>query len=459
MSYIDYDKILEDIKPSQREQKRLESLSNNLMHIINELIQEKGLNAHPMLVGSLAKGTWLKGKGDIDILIIFPLETSLEKLKEWGLLLGRECIKRVGGQAEEKYASHPYITGHIEKYDVDFVPCYAIQDSSQLKSAVDRTILHTEYIKKNLKTSQKDQVILLKKFMESVNTYGSESKVGGFAGYLCELLILYYDSFLNVLEAAANEWHPGFGIDLQGHGTISSFNEPLVVVDPVDANRNVAASLSMQKLSEFIVASQNYLHNPSEKYFQPPAIETSPLELETIFNERGTKTFILKFKSPSIPSDALYPQIRKTEKSIVKILVNADFQVLGSGSWTDLEEVFILLEMLIWKLPPLRKHKGPTVWNKNHGQRFRKKHEAAWVEEENWMALRRREHSHAESLIQKVCTSTGINNMKVGKHLKKEILRNYNLQEVQKIIRIYGKKEEFLHFLHGYLHKNEFLER
>ncbi len=86
----------------------------------------------------------------------------------------------MNGTSEERYASHPYVTGYIDGYYVDFVPCYDISNSKQLKSAVDRTLLHTKYIRANLTQKQADEVILLKKFMKSVGTYGSEFKVGDF---------------------------------------------------------------------------------------------------------------------------------------------------------------------------------------------------------------------------------------------------------------------------------------
>ncbi len=44
--------------------------------------------------------------------------------------------------------------------------------------------------------------------------------------------------------------------------TANLFTEPLIVVDPVDPHRNVAAALSLQTLSEFVVASRNYLEKP-----------------------------------------------------------------------------------------------------------------------------------------------------------------------------------------------------
>lgn len=65
-----------------------------------------------------------------------------------------------------------------------------------------------------------------------VGTYGSEFKVGGFSGYLCELLIINYGSFLEVLRNVWTDWKPGYQIDLMEYGTSNLFDDPLIVVDP-----------------------------------------------------------------------------------------------------------------------------------------------------------------------------------------------------------------------------------
>ena len=54
----------------------------------------------------------------------------------------------------------------------------------------------------------------------------------------------------------------------------------MVAVDPVDKNRNVAAALTLQKMSEFIVAAGNFLENPSEEYFRLKNIETDMKSLK-----------------------------------------------------------------------------------------------------------------------------------------------------------------------------------
>ena len=457
---IDLEPILKQIEPSKEEKIKVNDLSRQLIKILNQMAHEKGIKAEAVLLGSVAKGTWLAGKGDIDIFIKFPISTSLEELKTQGLKLGNKCIEIVEGDAEERYASHPYVTGNLKGYQVDFVPCYDINSSHELKSAVDRTLLHTSYIIKNLLPSHNKEVLLLKRFMEMVGTYGSEFKVGGFSGYLSELLVLQYKSFQEVLIAAATEWKPGYKIDLEGYGTTDLFEDPLVVVDPVDKNRNVAAALTLQKMAEFTVAARNFLENPRESFFYPPNLQVNQTDLRSEFSNRGTKTIIIAFSAPKIPSDALHPQIKKTKKSMVKIMENEDFNVLGSDSWTDEEKtVIILLEMATWSVPLLKKHVGPEVWDHENSKKFIEKHPEAWIESDQWTTLVERSYINAESLIQGILTTRGIRRLRVGKHLKDEMLKNYQLIDVRDLLFAEDVDGQILEFLHHYLNKNEFLKR
>lgn len=457
---INFEAILEDIKPTETEKKRVMELSNELIKNLNETAASIGAQAEAVLVGSVAKSTWLAGKADIDIFMEFSLETEESYLKRCGLKLGHNCIKTMGGTAEERYASHPYVTGSIEGYEVDFVPCYYIEDASQLKSAVDRTILHTQYIKKHLEIEQEDEVLLLKRFMECVGTYGSEFKVGGFSGYLCELMVLEYGSFLGVLEAASTSWRYGQVIDLENYGTAELFKDPMVAVDPVDKNRNVAAALGLQKMSEFVVASSNFLENPSEGYFYPKVMEFDSGSIKEEFTERGTKTFILTFHPPNIPADAVYPQIRKTENSIVKVAEKNGFKVAGSGSWTDEDhQAMILVEFETWNLPRMKKHMGPQIWFKEHQERFLEKYSGkAWVEGDRWVVEVPRTYESVEAFFQGVLLPGEINYLRFGKHIKAEILREHGIVDVKDFLES-KCDEEVLRFLHLYLNRNELLCR
>ena len=464
---IDFTQVLDDIEPSKEEVSKVHSLSDKLIEIINLNAHKEGIDAEAVLLGSVAKNTWIsngnnsEGKDlDIDIFIKFPLTTSLDDLKVQGLELAEKCIKEVDGTYEARYASHPYLTGTIEGYMVDFVPCYDIEDSSQLKSAVDRTLLHTQYIVANLKPEQTREVRLLKRFMKMVGTYGSEFKVGGFSGYLCELLVIHYGCFVDVLQGVFNHWRPGFEIDLMEYGTAGLFKDPLVVVDPTDGNRNVSAALTLQKMAELRVAAGNFLDNPKTSYFYPKTLKFNRKTIRDEFKNRETHSFILAFPAPDISADALHPQIQKTEKSLVKIMENEDFRVMGSDSWSDEDETcIILMEMNNWHLPPLKKHYGPTVWDDENRRRFLKKHPDSWTEGEQWVTLTKRQYQDAHSLIQGTLTPEGIRNLRVGKHLKKKILDKYQLVDVLDLLIAEDANEDVLNFLHSYLHKNELLSR
>lgn len=125
--------------------------------------------------------------------------------------------------------------------------------------------------------------------MAMTGTYGSEFKVGGFAGYLCELLIIYYGSFEETLKAAA-KWQFGHSIDLEDYGTSNLFKDPLIVIDPTDENRNVGAALRLDKMGEFIQSARNYLSSDNKKdYFYPlkRSLNRDDL-LEEFENETGT---------------------------------------------------------------------------------------------------------------------------------------------------------------------------
>ena len=133
---------------------------------------------------------------------------------------------------------------------------------------------------------------------------------------------------------------------------------------------------------------------------------------------------------------------------------------MGSDSWTDEEKtVIILLEMATWSVSLLKKHLGPKVWDYENGKKFNEKHPEAWIEGDQWMTLVERSYNNTKSLIQGLLTPRGLRRLRVGKHLKKEILKNYQLIDVLDLLVAEDVNEQFLEFLHHYLYKNEFIKR
>lgn len=454
---MDFTSVLNEIKPSESEKKEIYDISNNILDYLSSFCKENNINSKIYIVGSVAKGTYLKGKSDIDIFIAFPLETPVDELKETGLFLGYECSKHFRGKASEHYASHPYVTSEINGFEVDFVPCYKIRNGNELKSAVDRTILHTKYVKKHLEESQKDEVLLLKRFMDMTGTYGSEFKVGGFAGYLCELLIIKYGNFENTLKEAS-KWRYGEVIDLEDYGTYKQFKDPLRVIDPTDKNRNVAAALRLDKMSEFIQASRNYLNSDNKiNYFFKPKDKSKNLILDEI-NKRGNNLIAIKFNIPDIPLDTLHPQLRKTAESLAQKMDNEDFKVFNYDYWTNEKDSAVLIfEMLNTTLNKVKLNIGPKIFIEKACQQFIEAHgiENCHVKDDFLVEQIKRPYITAEEFVEHIFTYDNISLIKVGKNLIDEIINSYSFVDI-----INSEfSEDFYIFLDDFLNPGKYIRR
>lgn len=466
---MNYELILKNLRPSQEEIDAVNKTTDKVLNFINETCKDEGIDAQANAVGSVAKNTWLSGKSDIDIFISFPLDVEMDQLKEKGLYLAYKTNDALNGKANEHYASHPYLTCEIDGFEVDIVPCYAIDEGDSIVSAVDRTILHTRYIQKNLSKEQEDEVLLLKKFMDAVGTYGSEFKTGGFAGYLCELLILKYKTFENTLRTAQN-WKRRTLIDLEDFGTVGNAifkQDPLVFIDPTDKNRNVGAALRLERYVDFIVASRNFLdildNNELDgeerqerilKFFKPlqkehllnKSNEEIAKHIIDSFEDRQTKTLVIKFPIPEMSADALHPQLLKTVQSICEKIEMEEFSVFKYDYWTD-EANFVVftIELNVYKQGKYYIHKGPKVWPKNACDNFKKKWQDDVYPLDEFMVLtREREFKTAEDFIRYMLSEENVHIVKVGKNIKESICNECLLLEI----------DEFLNNLDEYFAEN-----
>lgn len=455
---MDYKQILDEIKPTQAEKNKVREVSARLLEFINDKCSVSNIDAEAVLVGSVAKGTYLRGKSDIDIFIAFPLSTDKKDLKETGLDLAHQCCDAFHAKPYHQFASHPYVTTEIDGFDIDFVPCYRIDDGSQLKSAVDRTILHTRYIQANLKEGQNDEVLLLKRFMDMTGTYGSEFKVGGFAGYLCELLIVKYGTFENTLKEACN-WKQGHTIDLEGYGTANLFKDPLICIDPTDKNRNVGAALRLDKYSQFIQSARNYLNSDKKHdYFYPLDKELDKNDILDEFKSRESNLIAIRFDIPQIPLDTLHPQLKKTCDSLEKILNKNDFLVFQSGYWTDEQSyAIILLEMAVFKLNNIKVHKGPKVFIKQGCDNFIEKFglENCYVLDDYLVSNVEREFTTPQEFIEHLLNPEYISLIKIGKNLNEPLLDSYTFVDLEYL----ANDEDLLKFLDDFLYPNQHIKR
>jgi len=439
-------KILEKIIPTEEEQEKEKLLAEKILKKL------KAKSVRPLLVGSLAKDTDIRGNKDLDIFILFPPELERDELERQGLKIAKELFDEMNLEYEIDYAEHPYVIGRYNKeYTIEIVPCY---DTPNKKSAVDRTPYHTKYIRGKLRKNPelKNEIRLLKQFMKGTNVYGAEAKVMGFSGYLAELLVINYGSFENVIKESS-KWKFGKCIDpenLWEDKKLLKYFFPgtdFVVVDPTDKNRNVSAAVSRPALAEFIVASRNFLKFPSEEFFFPDdkKIDKTKIKKEILkkLHNRGTKVIGISFLHKKVNPNTLYSQLRKTEDAIKKVVEHYHFKILKSGFWTDeLNKSIILYEFETWKLPSFERRLGPRVdMDIKNQDNFLNKYKSykLYIENGRWVVDAKRKFTDALEVVEKIADEK----KGFGKDIKK--VEEFEILIDDEILGL--EDEEFLRFM------------
>jgi tRNA nucleotidyltransferase (CCA-adding enzyme) len=355
--------VLKKITPDATERKRIEHTIETLKEQVAKEIKKTKIPITIELVGSTAKDTYIRNSVDIDLFLIFPTTVSRELLQEKGLMIGRAILE----QQEECFAEHPYVRGVFQGYKTELVPCYKIEFASQKLSAVDRTPLHTRYVKKHLDESQKKEVRLFKQFLKGIGCYGAEAEIEGFSGYLCEIMIIKYKTFRQLVKNVPY-WRCGETLALE-EGTFPIFETPLTFIDPVDSERNVASALSKDKFELFITACKEYTKKPRLTFFFPN--ELQPWSLEKIKKVIGTNVFIgVKLPKPEIIAENLYPQVRKAVRSIRDLCEQYEFSIIDAAFSIQKTNVYIVLHPKTISLPKIILHTGPPVMLKKNAEEF-----------------------------------------------------------------------------------------
>jgi len=443
--------VLRKIKPVPAEQQRMQEVADRIISLVDRTAAGTGLtDVSGMLVGSAARGTWISGEHDLDIFISFPEDTQEQDLKIVGLNIARQ-VAVDADNSEERYAEHPYVHAVFGNFKVDLVPCFRVSSAAQIKSAVDRTPFHNIFILDRIEGLE-DEVLLLKQFMKGAGVYGSDLRTGGFSGYLAELLVIHYGSFMEVLQAA-DGWKSGIIIDIIEHGN-KQHNDPLVVVDPTDPARNVAAALTLDRFAGFIDRARQYLDSPAiEQFFPTLSARLSNAGFDSITSNRGTFLMALVFEKPDEVEDVLYPQLFTLQSSITDLLSRNRFTVQNDDVWAGDREAVVVLELEVCRLPPVKKHTGPPVWEKSHAEKFKQKYlqdrgfSEIYIENGRYVVDIQRKYTDAADLL---CNE--IHTCRLGKHVGKSIKSGFKIFQGSELLEL--DDQSFREFLTGFFHLN-----
>jgi len=453
--------VLKRVTPTQREKKKILSLVEGLVEKVRIVAEKAGVRVEVRVEGSVAKDTWLREEPDIDIFMRVPPSMPRGAFGSVCLKIAKEATRDF--KQVERFAEHPYLEAFVNSTRVNIVPCYRVKRGEWI-SATDRTPFHTDYVKPKLNDQLRGEIRLLKRFMKGIGVYGAEIKVGGFSGYLCELLVLRYLSFANVLEAAAylkNSWL----IDYEGYykgredETEKLFPEPLVVVDPVDKGRNVASALRRERLVEFVAASREFLMKPSLEFFYPRKMSAfSHKEFIDEIKKRGSALVFVRFGRVEVVPDVLWGQLYKTQRSLLRMLEQNDFHVIRDSAWSNEQDLNVLVfELEHAMLPQVKKHLGPPIKKRTECNSFLRKHVGSpstisgpYIEDDRWVVEIKRKHTSVVGLLSEKLKEGG-RHVGVAAFISQAIKKTVEISVDEEVLELCSANPEFAKFLTQYL--------
>ncbi len=335
--------------------------------------------------GSFAKGTWLSKDADVDIFIRFKKSTLDEKFEKISKKIGFKSMKKYSPYV--RYSEHPYVEAKIKDTRINIVPFYDVK-TGEWKSAADRSSFHTKFMIKSLTPKMRNEVRILKTFLKSNGIYGAEIAKQGFSGYVSEVLVLNFGNFENVIKSISEVKEN----QIIGK-TSKKFKTSIVIIDPIDKNRNLAAAISDENLGKFILVSRAFKEKPTLEFFKNKKSTVSKKHWENLLVIK----FYFKIRSP----DIIWGQIKRATSSLSTQLELGGFNVLRSKPHTDQQkEVYLFFLLASIKIPKIYPKNGPEFFRENSSKSFISKNlvktELMWIgNNRKIISLENRKHTEA----------------------------------------------------------------
>jgi tRNA nucleotidyltransferase (CCA-adding enzyme) len=422
------------VTPTKKEEAKLSRVSA----MVRDLLEQSFATAHVvpeiLLGGSYAKGTWLRGSGDIDFYLLYPLTYPREKLEGEAIEISQRAVK--GFEIRMRFAEHPYVECLVEGVRVNIVPCYKAS-KGEWQSAADRSPFHTEYICSRFDDSLRGETRILKKYVKSLGLYGAEVKTQGLSGYVCEVLTLKFGSFVSVLENVSN-LKAGEVISVEDYDpdVARSFNSKLVILDPVDTNRNLGTAISARNVSRIMLESRAFLSNPSTKFFSGKARLTRKRENDETEKALLERTLIVVFKNQPRSVDILWGQLGKSLGAVAQVLSSLGFDVLRSKASSNEKDESAFIVLLTEKeISAFKRRVGPETHRHSDVDRFleKNKHLAklSWIDDDgkvNLLFERDIAFREARSALKNLLSdSNRIDSIGLAKEVKREISNGFSI--------------------------------
>ena len=395
-----YPEVLSKIKPNETEQKKCEKITKLFLTTLNSKLKD----AKSILGGSGAKDTWLSGSHDVDIFVQFDYAKFATQSGKLSDLLEKTLQKTFPkAKINRLHGSRDYFQLRYEGIDFEIVPILKVTKPAQAKNITDLSPLHSLWVNKHA-AKQKDDIRLAKQFCKANGMYGAESYIGGFSGYVLEILVAHYGSFEKLLKASL-KWKDKDVVDPANHYpkkdalfhlNSSKQHSPLILVDPMDKNRNASAALSRERFIEFKKKANEFLNKPAVSFFVKSDLSLMMLQKEA----KQSKLYLayLEVQPKSGKRDVVGSQLVKAFEFIQKKL--RWFGVQTSGwDWDKGKKVVFYFLTEKDTQPSFELRAGPPLQLKEYAADFRKRHKDTFEKDGRVWAKIKVEHTKLEEFV------------------------------------------------------------
>ena len=395
-----FDNAIRQIKPEQE----IFREADDKIAEINSLLKKNNINAECMAGGSYAKGTILKDDFDIDLFVRFGYEYKSKESQEISILLGKALapLKPILVHGSRDYYQ---IKCKFKKKSLLFeiIPVLMIDNYKEAVNVTDMSPLHVGYAHSHFEknSGMADQVRLAKQFCKAAGIYGAESYIRGFSGHVLDMLIIFYGSFEQLL-IQASLWGSRVIIDIEKHlkDPLKQLNKsktqsPLIIVDPVQPDRNAAAAVSREKFEIFKKKAREFILKPKIEFFQVKKLDLKELE----FNSKCENLILLKAKPLDGNEDVVGAKVLKCFEHIESHLKGNDFKILSSGWEFGIDESFLYYIIKKEKMSDTVMLQGPPVKQKKDAERFRQKHKKIIAKDNRLFCEEKRKYKAPEQLV------------------------------------------------------------
>ncbi|MDA1197340.1 MAG: nucleotidyltransferase domain-containing protein [Nanoarchaeota archaeon] len=364
------------------------------------LLKKSVTGAKVILGGSGEKGTWLRETTDVDFFVQFPYAKYKDRSDELADLL-EKSVKKAFATFGRVHGSRDYFQFFDQGKTFEVIPILGITKASQAKNITDVSPLHASWVKKHGK-KYLDEIRLLKAFCRAKRIYGAESFINGFSGYVCEVLVIHFKGF-GKLVTAAKKWGEKVVLDpakyWKGSDVLMELNSsktacPLVIVDPVQSDRNAAAAIGVDAFSRFVSACTDFASKPTVESF----IERK-LTPDDLRKKAGRNELVMVDVLPVTGKvDLVGCKLLKVLEFFERSLQRYGFTVVDKGlSFEGNALLYVMVKKE--KMGPLIEISGPPLAVTSHAAAFKKKHKKTKVKGKMLIGFEKRKYFDGASVI------------------------------------------------------------